>query len=84
MLRLVTVIKIFTLNMQVQNTAPIFNPEFNHFQTISATEAWSLFFSASNKDRLLGSERKTGNYLTFGLFGAVIAYAIEIVISHSV
>ena len=69
--------------MQNQNTAPIFNPEFNHFQKICATQAWSLFFSASNKDRLLGSDSQTGNYLTFGLLGAVVAYAIEIVVTHS-
>jgi len=69
--------------MQNPNMAPIFNPEFNRFQKIGATEAWSLFFSASNQDRLLGSDTKTGNYLTFGLLGAAIAYAIEIVVSHS-
>ncbi len=69
--------------MNDQSKAPIFNPEFNRFQKIGATQAWSLFFSASNTDRLLGSERKTGNYLTFGLLGAAIAEAIEIVISHS-
>ena len=69
--------------MQSKNTAPIFNSEFNRFQKIDATQAWSLFFSASNTDRLLGSERKTGNYLTFGLLGAAIASAIEIVIAHS-
>ena len=68
--------------MQGQNTAPIFNAEFNRFQKIDATQAWSLFFSASNKDRLLGSNTKTGNYLTFGLLGAVIASAIEIVLTH--
>jgi glycine/serine hydroxymethyltransferase len=70
--------------MNSQNTAPIFNAEFNRFQSISATQAWSLFFSASNKDRLLGSDSKTGNYFTFGLLGAVVAYAIEIVVSHAV
>ena len=69
--------------MQSQNTAPIFNAEFNRFQKIGETQAWSLFFSASNKDRLLGSDSKTGNYLTFGLLGAAVAYAIEIVIFHS-
>jgi hypothetical protein len=66
------------------NAAPIFNPEFNRFQKINATEAWSLFFSASNKDRLLGSDRQTGNYFTFGLLGAAIAYALEIVVSNSI
>ncbi len=69
--------------MHNQNIVPIFNPEFNRFQNISATQAWSLFFSASNEDRLLGSNSKTGNYLTFGLLGAAVAYAIEIVVAHS-
>jgi hypothetical protein len=69
--------------MKNQSTTPIFNPEFNRFQKIGATQAWSLFFSASNTDRLLGSERKTGNYFTFGLLGAAIAAAIEIVVSYS-
>jgi hypothetical protein len=70
--------------MHSKNTTPIFSPEFNHFQNISATEAWSLFFSASNQDQLLGVDSKTGNYLTFALLGAVIAGAIEIVIAGSV
>lgn len=69
--------------MQSQNTAPIFNDEFNHFQKINANQAWSLFFSGSNKDRLLGSNTKIGNYLTFSLLGAIIASAIEIVVFHS-
>jgi hypothetical protein len=83
MLRFVTLVQKPHTHMQDQNTAPIFNPKFNHFQKIGATQAWSLFFSASNKDRLLGSDSKTGNYLTVGLFGAAIAYAIEIVVMHS-
>ncbi len=64
--------------------APIFNAEFNQFQKINPTEAWSLFFSASNKNQLLGSDAKTGNYFTFGLLGAVIASAFELVITHSI
>jgi hypothetical protein len=70
--------------MQSQTVAPIFNAEFNHFQKINPTEAWSLFFSASNKNWLLGTNAKTGNYFTFGLLGAVVAAAIEIIISHSI
>ena len=83
MLRLITVVQNSHTYMQSQNTAPIFNAEFNRFQKIGATQAWSLFFSASNKDRLLGSDLKTGNYFTFGLLGAVIASAIEIVVAHA-
>jgi hypothetical protein len=70
--------------MLSQTIAPIFNAEFNHFQKINPTEAWSLFFSASNKNRLLGADAKTGNYFTFGLLGAVTAAAIEIAISHPI
>ena len=70
--------------MQSQTVAPIFDVEFNQFQRINPTEAWSLFFSASNQNRLLGADAKTGNYFTFGLLGAVVAYAIEIVIFHSI
>lgn len=83
MLRFITAAKNSHTYMQSQNTAPIFNAEFNRFQKIGATQAWSLFFSASNKDRLLGSDTKTGNYFTFGLLGAVIASVIEIVVSHA-
>jgi hypothetical protein len=83
MLRIVAKIQDFILNMQNQAVAPIFNAEFNRFQKINATEAWSLFFSASNKNQLLGSDKKTGNYFTFMLFGGVIAYAIETIIFRS-
>jgi hypothetical protein len=83
MLRIVTTVRISRTYMINQNAAPIFSTEFNRFQNISATQAWSLFFSASNKDRLLGSNSKTGNYFTFGLLGAVAACAIEIVVSHA-
>ena len=42
------------------------------------------FLSGKGVDRLLGSDRKTGNYFTFSLFGAAIAYAIKIVIFHAI
>jgi hypothetical protein len=70
--------------MHNQTMAPIFNNEFNHFQKINATEAWSLFFSASNQNRLLGSDTKTGNYFTFALLGGTIAYVIEMIVSRSI
>jgi len=33
--------------------AKIFTPEFNQFETINATQAWSLFFTISASDRLI-------------------------------
>ncbi|MEE3718870.1 hypothetical protein V2H45_19175 [Tumidithrix elongata RA019] len=61
--------------------APIFRPEFNHFQTITATQAWSLFLSACKHDRLLGSNPMTGKYYTVGLLSAAIACVLEIIVS---
>jgi hypothetical protein len=84
MLRIIAIIQASHTYMRSQATAPIFNDEFNHFQKINATEAWSLFFSASNKNRLLGSDTKTGNYFTFALLGGSIAYVIEMIIARSV
>jgi len=33
--------------------AKIFTLEFNQFETINATQAWSLFFTISASDRLI-------------------------------
>jgi hypothetical protein len=57
--------------------APIFTTDFNSFQSINATKAWSLFFTASQKITLLGENPMIGRYLTVGLLSAVIAGAIE-------
>ncbi len=47
----------------------VFRPTFNQFETITATQAWSLFFTASQEDNVLGYNRETGRFLN----GAVLA-----------
>ncbi len=58
--------------------ATIFQQDFNAFRTINATQAWSLFFSISKQDNLLGTNPMVGNYITVGLLGALIASILEI------
>ena len=60
--------------------SPIFTSKFNQFEQISATKAWSLFFTFSQGEHLLGSESKTGRYLTVGLLSVAIASILEIAI----
>ncbi|MFN5854830.1 MAG: hypothetical protein ACK456_02845 [Pseudanabaenaceae cyanobacterium] len=58
----------------------IFCPEFNRFERISATEAWSLFLSASNHQYLLGEHPAIGRYLTATVFGMLMAILIEAIV----
>ncbi len=57
--------------------AKIFTPEFNQFESINATQAWSLFFSISSTDEILGQKRSVGRYITLGLVSALIAGVLQ-------
>ncbi|MCS6960342.1 MAG: hypothetical protein RMK91_09870 [Pseudanabaenaceae cyanobacterium SKYGB_i_bin29] len=61
--------------------APIFTPEFNQFAVITATQAWSLFFSVSQNDKHLGEDPMIGRYFTVGLLGMVVAGIVEVFLS---
>jgi len=58
-----------------------FTPAFNNFQKINATQAWSMFFSISKTDSMFGLNPTLGRLLTVALFAAIIASAIEIVVT---
>ena len=45
----------------------VFRSEFNHFQEITATQAWSLLLTASRDHELLGSGRSIGWALNWGM-----------------
>lgn len=57
--------------------AKIFTPEFNQFEAINATQAWSLFFSISSNDEILGQKPSVGRYITLGLVSALIAGVLQ-------
>ncbi|MEN9214318.1 MAG: hypothetical protein Q6J44_06155 [Gloeomargarita sp. DG02_4_bins_56] len=50
----------------------VFRPGFNNFETITATQAWSLFFTASQEDNRLGYNREIGRFLNGTLFAIVL------------
>jgi hypothetical protein len=60
-----------------------FRPDFNnHTQTLNATQAWSLFFTAGKADNALGFEPELGKFftnLTFGIAGITILSSIFLV-----
>ncbi|MGF1574546.1 MAG: hypothetical protein ACFCU9_01170 [Cyanophyceae cyanobacterium] len=57
--------------------AKIFTPEFNQFETINATQAWSLFFTVSSTDGILGQRASVGRYITLALFSGLIAGILQ-------
>lgn len=42
----------------------VFRPNFNEFETINVNQAWSLFFSAGQDDKVLGQEKELGKFFT--------------------
>ncbi len=53
----------------------VFRPDFNSFAPISATQAWSMFFTASREDLALGSNLESGLFWT-GVTLATIATGV--------
>jgi hypothetical protein len=41
----------------------VFRPYFNNFETINLNQAWSLFFTAGQEDKVLG-ETELGKFFT--------------------
>ena len=55
----------------------LFTPDFNQFQTINVTQAWSLFFTASRSKAALGNNSSVGYIITIALLAAVVAGILE-------
>lgn len=60
--------------------SPIFSPNFNNFENISQTQAWSLFFAFGRNSNLLGSGRSNGRFFTLFLTASVVAAIVEVLI----
>ncbi len=61
--------------------SPIFSPNFNDFENISETQAWSLFFAFGRNTDLLGSSRFNGRFCTLSLTAVIVATIVEVLIS---
>ncbi|MFN5514546.1 MAG: hypothetical protein ACK5CA_07315 [Cyanobacteriota bacterium] len=54
----------------------VFRSDFNHFQAISANQAWSLFFTGGQEDKQLGSNPELGRFFNNILIAVSISGAI--------
>ncbi len=50
----------------------IFRSYFNDFRILNSTQAWSLFFTAGQEDKILGSNRELGRFFTSLLIAIVV------------
>ncbi|MBE9029735.1 hypothetical protein IQ266_08350 [filamentous cyanobacterium LEGE 11480] len=53
-----------------------FRPEFNNFEQINVAQAWSLFFTGSNEDKIFDSRPETGRFFTQVAGVTVLAVAV--------
>jgi esterase/lipase superfamily enzyme len=51
----------------------VFRPGFNRGESITANQAWSLFFTAGKNDTLLGSNLEMGRFLTNALIAIIVS-----------
>jgi hypothetical protein len=51
----------------------VFRPDFNsQAEVVTATQAWSLFFTAGREDKALSLNREAGWFFTNGLIAIVV------------
>jgi hypothetical protein len=60
--------------------SPIFSPNFNNFENISQSQAWSLFFAFGRNSDLFGSGSSNGRFFTLFLTAVVVAAVVEVFI----
>lgn len=56
--------------------ATVFNPDFNNSTPITATQAWSLFFTAGRDDAAIGENPELGRVFNSILIAIVVAVAL--------
>jgi hypothetical protein len=59
----------------------VFKEDFNHFEKIRATQAWSLLLTGGRGDKALGTSPMVGRFLNFSLIA--IAGTVWIVLFQS-
>ncbi len=62
----------------------VFQPSFNQFETVNGTQAWSLFFTASQEDKALGDSPELGRFFTNAIVAIATAGIIGVAIFQNV
>ena len=74
---------IFNYEGSNLSTPTVFREDFNHFAPIGATQAWSLFFTASKDDTALGLNPSAGQFWNSMLFAVVAAGILGVFVFQS-
>jgi hypothetical protein len=61
-----------------------FRPDFNNFEKVSATQAWSLLFTGSREDKVFGFNPEIGRFFNTGLVAIVVTGALWTLIFRAV
>ncbi|MDM9385056.1 hypothetical protein QUB80_30840 [Chlorogloeopsis sp. ULAP01] len=56
--------------------AVVFRPDFNNFEKINTNQAWSLFFTAGQEDKVLGQETEFGKFFSNLLIAIAVTGSI--------
>lgn len=71
------------INFPALFTPVVFRADFNSFENINATQAWSLFFTGGKEDKTLGVNPQVGLFYTTILLGIVVSEMVgTIVFQH--
>lgn len=54
----------------------VFRPDFNDFATLNPTQAWSMFFTASQQETVLGTDPELGQFFTNFLLAVIFAGSV--------
>ncbi|WP_026103445.1 hypothetical protein [Pseudanabaena sp. PCC 6802] len=60
-----------------------FRSDFNQFAPLSATQAWSMFFTASREDTALGFDARAGQFWNNLLLAVVASGILGVLIFQS-
>jgi hypothetical protein len=73
----------FDIARKYRSLPTVFRTEFNNFASISANQAWSLFFTAGRSDAALGPNQELGQLFNNILIGVVCAFALGAYLFYS-
>lgn len=61
----------------------VFQPEFNDFEAIDATQAWSLVLTAGREDKTLGFNPNVGRFFTQLLFAVAASGIVGVLLMQT-
>lgn len=71
---------IFNFDGENLYTPIVFRSDFNQFAPLSATQAWSMFFTASREDTAIGFNAGSGQFWNNLLLAVVVSGVLGVLV----